>query len=61
MKKKEWYIPGSVSIDAYQKLKQGDADALKGFNVDQDAPVITVCAGGRTSMIAAELLEKKRL
>ena len=57
--KKEWYIPGSVSIDAYQKLKQGDADALKGLNVDQDAPVITVCAGGRTSMIAAELLEKK--
>ena len=55
----EWHIPGSIPMDIYDKLKAGDGDALQGLFIDKNIPVVTVCAGGKTSLIAAELLQQK--
>lgn len=53
----EWFIPGSIHINAYDKLKSSAPDALAGLYLDKTIPVVAVCAGGKTSMIAAELLQ----
>jgi glyoxylase-like metal-dependent hydrolase (beta-lactamase superfamily II)/rhodanese-related sulfurtransferase len=55
----EWFIPGSLHIDAYDKLKQNDPAALDALHLDKSVPVITVCAAGRTSQGAADILLKK--
>src|SRR5712692_7041863 len=52
----DWAIPGSVHIDAYRALNEHDPHALDAVNVAGDAPVVTVCAAGRTSQLAAEQL-----
>lgn len=54
--REEWKIPGSIHIDAYDALKKNDPDALKLVDFDKSIPVVTVCAGGKTSLIAAEIL-----
>ena len=55
----EWAIPGSMHIDAYDKLKQHQSDALDGIDLPKNVPVVTVCAAGKTSEIAAEFLKNK--
>lgn len=55
----EWSIPGSIHVDAYEKLKQHHSDALDGVDLPKNVPVVTVCAAGKTSEIAAEFLENK--
>jgi glyoxylase-like metal-dependent hydrolase (beta-lactamase superfamily II)/rhodanese-related sulfurtransferase len=55
----EWSIPGSQHIDAYERLKAGDEHALDGFEATENGPVVTVCAAGRTSLIAADLLRRR--
>lgn len=55
----EWHIPGSVHINAYDKLKAGSDDALEGFYPDKSIPVVTVCAGGKTSLTAAAILTER--
>lgn len=52
----EWAIPGSLHVDAYDALKAHDQSALAGVDVPGDEPVVTVCAAGKTSLIAAEQL-----
>jgi glyoxylase-like metal-dependent hydrolase (beta-lactamase superfamily II)/rhodanese-related sulfurtransferase len=52
----EWAIPGSLHVDAYDALKAHDQSALAGVDVSGDGPVVTVCAAGKTSLIAAEQL-----
>jgi glyoxylase-like metal-dependent hydrolase (beta-lactamase superfamily II)/rhodanese-related sulfurtransferase len=52
----DWAIPGSVHIDAYRALNEHDPHALDAVNVAGDAPVVTVCAAGRTSQLAAKQL-----
>src|SRR5579863_8526655 len=49
----EWYIPGSLHVDAYAALKAHDPDALTHFELPESDPVVTVCAAGKTSQIAA--------
>ena len=53
----EWYIPGSIYFNAYDKLKSGNPNALQGLYLDKGIPVVTFCAGGKTSLIAAKLLK----
>jgi glyoxylase-like metal-dependent hydrolase (beta-lactamase superfamily II)/rhodanese-related sulfurtransferase len=55
----EWFIPGSIYFNVYDKLKANIPDALKGLHLDKTVPVVTICAGGKTSMIAADLLNKR--
>lgn len=52
----EWAIPGSVHLDAYRALNEGDPHALDAVKVAGDIPVVTVCAAGRTSQLATEQL-----
>ena len=55
----EWFIPGSIYLNAYDKLKANNRDALQGLYLDKTIPVVTICAGGKTSMIVADLLQKQ--
>ncbi len=55
----EWFIPGSVHVDAYQALRSGDPNALVDVKLRSDVPVVTICAAGNTSMIAAEVLRRR--
>lgn len=57
--REEWSIPGSIHADVYDKLKAGDIHALDEIELDVNNPVVTVCAAGKTSMKAAELLKDK--
>lgn len=57
----EWAIPGSLHVDAYDALKAGDPAALAGLALPGDRPVVTVCAAGKTSQIAAERLRARGL
>lgn len=55
----EWSIPGSRHVDAYSELWAGKTAALEqaASTLPRDTPIITVCAKGRTSMLAAHALE----
>jgi glyoxylase-like metal-dependent hydrolase (beta-lactamase superfamily II)/rhodanese-related sulfurtransferase len=55
----EWSIPGSLHVDAYASLRVGDRSVLAEFarTLPTDRPVVTVCAKGRTSLLAAEALD----
>jgi glyoxylase-like metal-dependent hydrolase (beta-lactamase superfamily II)/rhodanese-related sulfurtransferase len=55
----EWSIPGSMHIDAYDGLKAHDPQALADVALPGDRPVVTVCAAGKTSLVAAEQLQKR--
>jgi glyoxylase-like metal-dependent hydrolase (beta-lactamase superfamily II) len=55
----EWAIPGSIHVDAYDALREHNPAALADLDVLSDGPVVTVCAAGKTSLIAAELLEAR--
>jgi glyoxylase-like metal-dependent hydrolase (beta-lactamase superfamily II)/rhodanese-related sulfurtransferase len=57
--RKEWAIPGSSHVDAYQALRSGDAHVLDGIRPPEGATVVTVCARGNTSRIAAALLKRR--
>lgn len=55
----EWRIADSVHVDAYKQLNAGDDTALDMIDVPEDSIVVTVCAAGRTSLLAAKLLQRK--
>ena len=57
----EWAIPGSVHVDAYAALRSGDPTALADFHPANGDRVVTVCAAGKTSMLAAERLRVRGL
>jgi glyoxylase-like metal-dependent hydrolase (beta-lactamase superfamily II)/rhodanese-related sulfurtransferase len=52
----EWAIPGSLHVNAYEALKAHDPSALADVDIPGDEPVVTVCAAGKTSLVAAEQL-----
>jgi glyoxylase-like metal-dependent hydrolase (beta-lactamase superfamily II)/rhodanese-related sulfurtransferase len=57
----EWFIPGSIHVDAYDALKAHDPAALSDVDLPTDQPVVTVCGVGKTSQIAAEQLQERGL
>ncbi len=59
LERAEWAIPASIHIDAYDALKAHDPSALAHVDIPEDIPVVTVCAVGKTSLVAAELLQAR--
>lgn len=55
----EWFIPGSIHADVYDRLKQNDETVFDDLPLDPSIPVVTVCAGGKLSLKAADLLIEK--
>src|SRR5213076_1067668 len=55
----EWSVPGSVHADAYEALRCRDPNALADFHLTNGGRVVTVCAAGKTSMLAAERLRAR--
>jgi glyoxylase-like metal-dependent hydrolase (beta-lactamase superfamily II) len=55
----EWQIPGSHHIDAYKRLHEGDTSVLDEIEIPKGKKVVTVCAAGKTSQVAAEVLLQK--
>jgi len=57
----EWSIPGSVHADVYDALRRGDQTVLADFHPTYGGRIVTVCAAGKTSMLAAERLRARGL
>lgn len=57
--RQEWRIAESTHVDAYKQLNAGDETAFDLVEVPPNSSVVTVCAAGRTSLLAAELLRRK--
>ena len=57
--RQEWFIPQSTHFNVFDQLKSGDKHALDSLNIDKEIPVVTVCAGGNLSQVAAEILSEK--
>src|SRR5438309_1942622 len=57
--REEWKIPGSLYVDAYQRLKNNDPTVLDEIKIPENFRVVAVCAEGKTSRIAASELRKK--
>jgi glyoxylase-like metal-dependent hydrolase (beta-lactamase superfamily II)/rhodanese-related sulfurtransferase len=57
--REEWQIPGSIYVNAYERLNKGDESVLDDVKVPENTKVVTVCAMGRTSQLAANVLRKK--
>jgi glyoxylase-like metal-dependent hydrolase (beta-lactamase superfamily II)/rhodanese-related sulfurtransferase len=55
----EWRIADSVHVDAYKQLNAGDDTALDIVELPRDSTVVTICAAGRTSLLASKLLQRK--
>jgi glyoxylase-like metal-dependent hydrolase (beta-lactamase superfamily II) len=55
----DWWIPGSVHLDAYGALKAKDPNAMKEAELPEGRPVVTVCAAGNSSSVAAEQLRDR--
>src|SRR5690349_9469646 len=56
----QWFIPGSIHVNAYDALKSGNSQALN-INLPKDRPVVTICNTGKVSRIAAERLHERGL
>lgn len=52
----QWAIPGSVHINAYDALQEGQPGALATAALPLDRPLVAVCNAGRTSQTAADIL-----
>jgi glyoxylase-like metal-dependent hydrolase (beta-lactamase superfamily II) len=57
----EWSIPGSLHADVYDRLNVGDPHALEDVRLPEGVPVVTICAAGRMSVVAAEQLRARGL
>src|SRR6266545_2193194 len=55
----QWFIPGSIHVNAYDALKAGDAHALEGVDLPKDRPVVTICNAGKVSRVAAEQINDR--
>jgi glyoxylase-like metal-dependent hydrolase (beta-lactamase superfamily II)/rhodanese-related sulfurtransferase len=54
--RQEWAIPGSIHADVYTNLKSGDGDAFADMTIPKNKPIVTVCAAGNMSQVAARQL-----
>jgi glyoxylase-like metal-dependent hydrolase (beta-lactamase superfamily II)/rhodanese-related sulfurtransferase len=59
--RRQWAIPGSIHLNAYEALRTGEAGPLADVSLPPDRPVVTVCNAGLVSQTAADLLSKRGL
>lgn len=57
--REEWHIANSTHVDAYKQLNAGDNSVLDEVDISENVTVVTVCAAGRTSLLASEALRAK--
>ena len=57
--RKEWRIPRSAYLGGYKRVNEGDMSVLDEINIPETTKVVTVCAAGRTSQVAATALREK--
>jgi glyoxylase-like metal-dependent hydrolase (beta-lactamase superfamily II) len=57
-KDRDWSIPGSLQVDAYDAVKSGSLGPLAALDLPR-APVVTVCGVGRTAAAASKLLRAR--
>src|SRR5579864_8506783 len=57
----QWFVPGSVHVNAYEALKAGNPNALEGVDLPKDCPVVTICNAGKVSQVAAEQITHRGL
>ena len=55
----QWAIPGSVHVNAYEALRNGEPGVLAGLALDPGRPVVTVCNAGKVSQTAADVLTRR--
>lgn len=55
----EWKIAGSLYLDAYKSLSEGNHLLLDEIEIPADTLVVTVCAAGRVSQIASAALRQR--
>ena len=55
----DWRIPESVHVDAYATLNNGNPEVLDQVDLPKDQPIVTVCAAGRTALLAALHLRER--
>jgi len=55
----QWFIPGSIHVNAYDALKAGDPHALECVDFPKDRPVVTICNAGKVSQVAAEQINER--
>ena len=55
----EWRIAESTHVDAYNGLNAGDNTVLDEVQIPAKTTVVTVCAAGKTSLLASGALRKK--
>jgi glyoxylase-like metal-dependent hydrolase (beta-lactamase superfamily II)/rhodanese-related sulfurtransferase len=55
----QWFIPGSIHVNAYQALKAGNPNALEGVDLPKDRPVVTICNAGKVSQVAAQQIRHR--
>jgi glyoxylase-like metal-dependent hydrolase (beta-lactamase superfamily II)/rhodanese-related sulfurtransferase len=55
----QWAIPGSLHVNAYEALRNGQPGALADLVLPADRPVVTVCNAGKVSQIAADVLANR--
>jgi glyoxylase-like metal-dependent hydrolase (beta-lactamase superfamily II)/rhodanese-related sulfurtransferase len=55
----QWAIPGSLHVNAYEALRNGQAGALEDVALSVDRPVVTVCNAGKVSQFAADVLARR--
>jgi glyoxylase-like metal-dependent hydrolase (beta-lactamase superfamily II) len=55
----QWAIPGSVHVNAYEALRDGQPGALAGAVPPPGRPVVAICNAGRVSQTAADFLTER--
>lgn len=55
----QWAIPGSLHVNAYEALRNGQPGALADLVIPVDRPVVTVCNAGKVSQLAADVLANR--
>jgi glyoxylase-like metal-dependent hydrolase (beta-lactamase superfamily II)/rhodanese-related sulfurtransferase len=55
----QWAIPGSLHVNAYEALRNGQSGALAYLALPPDRPVVTVCNAGQVSQTAADVLSAR--